>query len=371
MATLGDKISNSRSNNLNVVRLFLALLVIFSHSFQLSIGKADEFKCEPLYQWTHQQQTFGDVAVSIFFLISGLLITASWLRSKSMQDYIMKRVLRIYPGFILSLGFSATLIWLFCPEFRAHVGHGVAWAILLLNDCFFLTYNSLEWTGIFQNNPYPGIANGSLWTIQKEFGCYLLVAVIGMLCLFKRRILVLCGSLVVYLIYCSHLFKGEDTFAFDSRFLTFFFCGMNAWLWRDKIPLSKWAALGCIPVLLICTQFNPWFSVIFPILGSYLVLCFGYGTPLRSFDWTNRMDISYGTYLFAFPIQQMVAMHESLQNHWANFLIATPITIGMACLSWIFVERRFLALKNNSHLDFDPGEKIQNEIKALPNVSKP
>jgi peptidoglycan/LPS O-acetylase OafA/YrhL len=155
MTSLGSQIASRKNNNLNIIRLLLALAVIVSHSFPVALGPGGDTREEPLYAWTHQQESSGAVAVDLFFLISGLLVTASWLRSKSMQDYLMKRILRIYPGFIVAMGFSAALVWAICPEFRVAVVHPVQWLLLLLQNLLFLSNSSIFFQGIFAGNPFP------------------------------------------------------------------------------------------------------------------------------------------------------------------------------------------------------------------------
>jgi peptidoglycan/LPS O-acetylase OafA/YrhL len=356
MVTLGGKISSGTGNDLNAIRLILALIVMVSHAFPLSLGGDGESKGEPLFALTHGQLTCGSFAVDLFFFISGLLITASWLRSRSMQDYLMKRILRIYPAFIGAVLFTAVVTWIACPAFRPTVS-SASWWMALVKDCLFLTQNSLSnWAGIFPSNPYPGYANGSLWTIPREFQCYLLVAVMGLFCLFKRRSVILCLTLTIVLWYAKYLLAGASVEFLDSRFLSFFLMGMGCWLWRDKIPMSPWMALGSFVLLLITSQLKPWFSILLPPLGGYVILWLGYGMKTDFLAWTRKMDISYGTYLFAFPIQQLVAMHPSLRSPWINFVISVPITLGLAWISWHLVEKRFLAMKKIPLVDYDPGD---------------
>jgi peptidoglycan/LPS O-acetylase OafA/YrhL len=361
MVSLGQQIANSKSNNLNSIRLLLALSVILTHSFPLSLGGGygGPAKIEPLNAWTHQQEQFGSVAVDLFFFISGMLITASWLRSKSMPDFLMKRVLRIYPGFIAAVGLSGMIALIFCPDFRHGIGFGISWSFQMLQDWLYLTYRSLDQKGIFENNPFTSIANGSLWTIQTEFRCYLLVAVIGLFCCFKQRALILLGTFVVFLAYSKSLLQGHDAAHFDRRFLTYFLFGTCAWLWRDRILFSKWLVFGSLIALIAASQFKPWFSIILTAAGGYCTLWLGYGPRLAALEWTGRTDLSYGTYLYSWPVQQLVAMHESLRIPWINFLIATPLTLALAWVSWHAVEKRFLAMKNISRKDIDPGAEIQ------------
>src|SRR5215472_14362624 len=101
MISLKNQIASRQCNNFNIIRLSLALMVIFSHSFPVALGHGGDTRFEPLNIWTRHQASSGAVAVNSFFFISGFLITASWLRSRSVPDYFLKRVLRIYPGFIV------------------------------------------------------------------------------------------------------------------------------------------------------------------------------------------------------------------------------------------------------------------------------
>jgi peptidoglycan/LPS O-acetylase OafA/YrhL len=162
------------------------------------------------------------------------------------------------------------------------------------------------------------------------------------------------ATLLCYLIYAKYLFVGNDGNDLDRGFLTFFLVGICAWLWRDKIPFSKWLSLSCAIALLVASQFPPWFSVLFPVLAGYCILWVGYGPRLLLLHWTEKMDLSYGTYLYAFPVQQIVVMNAFIRHPWVIFFIATPLTLLLALLSWFLVEKRFLAMKGISLKDFDP-----------------
>jgi peptidoglycan/LPS O-acetylase OafA/YrhL len=72
-------------------------------------------------------------------------------------------------------------------------------------------------------------------------------------------------------------------------------------------------------------------------------MCFCFSPAIRLHQ-TNRFgDFSYGTYLYAFPIQQLIL---SAIGHTIPplllFACATPATLVVAVISWYTVERRFL-----------------------------
>ena len=284
----------SRSNNLNAIRLVLATMVMVSHGFALSLGTED---AEPIKRLTLGQETCGSIAVNLFFLISGMLITASWLHSRSMSNFLMRRVLRIYPGFIVALGFSALLIWLLCPEFRRHVGHGLDWTSDLFSDAVTLSARSTAWPGIFARNPWPGSSNGSLWTIQREFECYLLVAVIGLFCLYKRRVWILIATAIVIATFAWELIRTKPAGHPPARLVAYFLVGMLFWLFRDKLRFSLPMALAGVGILLAAVRFPPAFSLLFLPIGSYVTLYVALSRPFALTRWTEKTDISYGVYL--------------------------------------------------------------------------
>ena len=85
-------------NNIDFLRLALALLVVFSHSFDVT---QTNNSAEPFLWLTRNQATGGTIAVDAFFILSGFLITASYQRSSSALSFLEKRVARIYPGFLV------------------------------------------------------------------------------------------------------------------------------------------------------------------------------------------------------------------------------------------------------------------------------
>ena len=96
----------SSSGAFDGIRLISAFLVLFSHCYVLT-GQGAE---EPLLRFTHGGVGFGEVAVYIFFAISGYLVTQSWFRDPSIKRFLVRRLLRILPALIFVIVASALIV---------------------------------------------------------------------------------------------------------------------------------------------------------------------------------------------------------------------------------------------------------------------
>ena len=260
-----------QGNNVHFARIVLAISVIFSHSFPLVQG--DE-RNEPLQQVANHL-TIGRVAVDCFFLLSGFLITASWQRSRSLPDFFIRRVARIYPGFIFVCLFSAYLLVpaLSSDNSSRRLGMGeLLWGALFLQGTPSF--------GVFDSNPNKSI-NGSLWTIPYEFACYLITMVLGFSGLLTRYItLMLVGVITISfvllyfepdLIHNRLVGKYLGKPSVWVRFAPLYFTGMWGCLNRDRIKVTR-VGLGIATFfLLVCSQEATVWNCCFPIFGGYLI----------------------------------------------------------------------------------------------------
>src|SRR5271170_6961083 len=151
-----------RRNALNAWRLALATGVILCHSWPLT-GRRVSF--EPAHQ------LLRDVWVDGFFAISGFLITASWLSNPRLRSYFVARGLRILPGLWVCLIITAFVI---APIGVAIQGGRAAKLLLSRAPIEYVLKNSalvtvqLDIGGTPRGIPFPGIWNGSLWTLLWE-----------------------------------------------------------------------------------------------------------------------------------------------------------------------------------------------------------
>ncbi|MDY6969909.1 MAG: acyltransferase [Spirochaetota bacterium] len=175
---------NFKNNNFDFIRFIASFFVILSHSFPLSYGNNQN---EPLRLLTGNV-TLGSVGVYIFFIISGFLITISFVRSKNLLIYFINRILRIYPAVILVVLLT---VFVFGPiltqySISEYFSNTQTYKYLFTATVFDVRYNL---PGVYKNNPFSSTLNGSLWTLRFELVMYIAVAIFGLIGILKGRII--------------------------------------------------------------------------------------------------------------------------------------------------------------------------------------
>jgi len=350
------------ANNFGVLRLCFAVLVILSHSFELIDGDRSR---EPLTR-LFGVMSFGGLGVYGFFLISGYLITKSFIRSKSSIEFLYKRILRIYPGFI-----AAYLICIFV--LGPFVGGELQSLSVLrtITRVFFLQPPIMD--GVFPNSYYAAL-NGSMWTIAYEFRCYLFVLALGVLgLLHKRNIILLMTAMFLFLTVLHPaifdyfprqlvLFLGDP---FETvPLVSVFGVGALFYLYRDYV-IYDWRLAVAASASLFCSMYSASFAVAaFAVFGGYLVFWIAFNVKSSMLNNIGKkVDLSYGIYLYAWPVQKVLIWWRGDLSPWVVFLGSTMIAAVFALMSWRLVEKPFLDLK--SAFVF-PRKAICKEASALP-----
>jgi len=339
---------NQRDNNFDFIRLVLAVLVIFSHSYPLTTGSE---LVEPFNVLTRHQATGGHIAVDLFFIISGFLITASYERSVNIAAYMKNRVFRIYPGFVALMLCSLVLV---LPLSGGYLLKTSAASRVLDFIAQTMRLQEFHYAGAFTWNPTPGAINGSLWSIQYEFWCYIgvvLLGVSGVLRSHRMLLTLFCCSILVSYLFAIFKWTPGGKFLgvifgyppFWARLLPMYIAGMAFYRLRMHLSLKiTWIGFAC--GLLVAAALLPYgWPLFFPIAGAYLVLAFAYHPAIRLHGWSRYGDFSYGTYLYGFPVQQVIVRWIGHPvSPWMLFSLATPATLVCAGISWHIVEKRFL-----------------------------
>lgn len=334
------------SNNFGFLRLLFASLVIFSHSAELIDGNASREILHRLFGTT----TLGALAVTGFFLISGYLITASLINSRTIQSYFTKRILRIYPGFIVA---SLVSIFIFAP---LSGGWGLIQNLSMadwLKIPFKMMILTQPWVeGVFATVKNP-VLNASMWTIKYEFLCYVSILVLLLFSLKKRTMVsIFLASLVVYLytVIANHdwvMTKPLDlSVHFYSKFLLAFSVGSLYYLYREQIVWHKHASYVVFILLIASMLYEPTAHLGLVIFGGYLLFRFAlnYKNTFLSQIGT-KTDISYGVYLYAFPFQNLMIQYNAgiSPNVLSFYTLIYTFIVGY--LSWILVEKPFMDMK--------------------------
>ena len=334
-------------NAIGLLRFSLAALVIVHHTRVLG-----GFGEDPVLRFSRGQADLGVFAVAGFFAISGFLVTRSAERSSTAR-YLWHRALRVFPAFwvcliVIALGFGP-LMWL--HEHGTLSGYGTsadASPLGYLANNFYLLINQVRIDGLLSGNPYPTAINGSLWTLAYEFSWYFVVALAAAAGLFRRRLAIF--ALIAFLVG-SYLLAADPLggipvigYALSSRFGLAFSLGMAAYLWRDRIPLDDRLAVVAGLAFVVTLRFG-FFSTIGMAALAYGVLWAAWRLPFRRFG--TRIDLSYGVYIYAFPVQQTIALFGGHALGAPLFLAASLAgTLPLAFLSQVVVERPALRLKD-------------------------
>ena len=341
-------------NAFGFLRLLLASLVIVSHTPQLVDGDRSR---EPLTQ-LFPSITFGDLAVDGFFIISGFLITGSYLSSKGVIRYLRKRVARIYPGFIVS---SLVCVLLVGPATGAYFAKGPVWGFgSTIGHIALLLPPAM--TNVFAGTPYR-VLNGSAWTIQYEFTCYLLILLLGRAGLLRSWLPAAAASLVCLLLFgfaagavgdplnslpLHNIILLGDRSAI-LRLGGLFLAGAAFYLAQDRVPLKPSylaAASICLCVALLDARFA---AIGLGIFGSYVLLAvaaLGSGTILARIN--NRNDISYGVYLYAWPIEKTLLWFGFSRNLFVLGFATFVLAAIAGTISWFLVEKPAMRLGRSS-----------------------
>jgi peptidoglycan/LPS O-acetylase OafA/YrhL len=351
-AVSGPTLSSSfdpRRNALNLLRLVLAAAVIFGHAALLG-G----------YQLPGPVMlAVSELAVDGFFAISGFLIARSWLLHPDWRRYLWHRGLRILPGFWVCLTVTAFVI---APVAMLLRGESLSGFWLAADGPFgYVWRNSLLWiaqpdiVGGPDWSGYPGYWNGSLWSLYWEFLCYLGLGLLGALgVLRRRRWLVLVAFVAVWLLTAvKNLVPGMDAEYFGSfngqvipRLALMFLAGCVLFLYAEYVPLN--GPLAAAAALLTVAGLTSGLDL--RLVGglplAYLLLWSACALPYR---WGLRTDISYGVYIYAFPIQQTLFAAGLAAVGWLGYaLLATTLTVPLAYASWRAVEHPALRLKSRA-----------------------
>jgi peptidoglycan/LPS O-acetylase OafA/YrhL len=326
------------NNNLDLFRLIAACMVIYGHAFALAPGGSTQDFVGSTLGFDYS----GSLAVKIFFFLSGLVVTNSLIEKGDPLRFVIARVFRIWPAFLVVVTASALILGPLMSNLPPsdYFGHPDTFRYIrrnaLMNIQFMLP-------GVFEDNPYKGAVNGSLWSIPLEVGAYIVLLGLFMLGVLKSRLLALGIFLLIALdplVGNRLLFTwlGEPELKLLPPCFAF---GAILALYKDHIRVDARAILGAWLLYYLFRHSAHNFYFFYAALFLSIVHLATTTTALRL---RPKADISYGVYLWGFPVQQVMAHHFAAHGVVANQLLSLGVTLLLGLASWHLVEKRCIAL---------------------------
>jgi peptidoglycan/LPS O-acetylase OafA/YrhL len=329
-------------NNFDLLRLLAASFVFIAHAYAIRGAGGQEF----LVRISSGRYSLSGIGLTIFFTISGFLVSKSLDQTASVKYFLFKRFLRIWPGLMVNILLTIIVTGLFFTVlgFSSFLPDPQTIKYLLVN--ISLVKAVLWLPGAFGGKP----VNISLWTIPVEVRLYILLLIGYLVGLFKKKLWMIMIWSAAILFFIDLDVKGpfismiSKPLIWDSGLFMFFLSGSMAYFLRDHLKFKGLIWIGMLVCWLMAFKWLPHYRSVldFPFF-TYTILFFGYG--MMTFPFI-RSDLSYGIYLYGYPVQ--IAVQSVLGNKLntlQNLLVAIFITLLLAIASWNLVEKRALLLK--------------------------
>lgn len=345
--TLEDRLISAagRPSGFDYMRLILALAVICFHSIVTSYGYAAQHAAA-MGPW----RPVITAVLPMFFALSGFLVAGSLERSKTLVTFLGLRIIRIVPALACEVLLSALILgplltslplkdYFLHPTFASYF-------LNILGDIHYAL------PGLFLDNPVPNVMNGQLWTVPYELLCYIVLAGLSLLGIFKRRQFLLLFLIALYGLQCLKMLYDIHTGnvnelgdSVSGRILVMVFvAGILLYRYREKVPYHPLLFLVSAAAMLVLLSL-PFGGKFVAIPAAYVTVYLGLMMPQRNKILLSG-DYSYGLFLYGYPIQQTIASLGPDYQHWYIVIaLALPIAALAAVASWWTIEKPALKLK--------------------------
>ena len=327
-----------RDNNFNLIRFLAAVAVIYDHSYMVPNGEPVSWL--PPYIMSSD---FGWYAVNVFFILSGFLVTRSWMNLPNIISFAVSRCLRVFPA--LSVGafmvaFVIGPIVCLCL-YLDYLHDSRTWLYVPMTASLISPSEILPF--VFETLPAKAVVNSPLWTLRYEALSYIILGGLGVAGLFATRRRALATMVVFFAAYLTITlltgWRGQSVFL-DSmlRFWLCFFLGASVSVLSDRLSLRASTA-AFLFLAAAFAQGTAAYEFILQIALAYGVFWFALipGGAIRRFNELG--DYSYGLYIFAWPIQQTALLFAPNIAPHEMFVLVTPAILIAAAASWHLVER--------------------------------
>lgn len=327
------------NNNLDIFRLIAAFMVIYGHAFAIApqAGKFDLISLWIGFGYS------GSLAVIIFFFISGLVVANSLMEKKSVIHFLISRVFRIFPALILVVLGSGFFIGPLVTNLGVseYLSNHLLYKYIVGN---ILLDTSYALPGVFENNKYPSVVNGSLWTLPYEMAAYLGLVAIFMLGGFRSKIF----SIAIFLIFFADPFlDGKLIFTWQTQnaevdfLIPSFALGVIVAIFKDELEVDGRFVIGLLLIYFLFRKASYAFVLLHLSIFAFVLW-------LSAKNWMKKLkpkiDLSYGVYLWGFPVQQVFAHYIPNSGIFLNQILSIVVALVCAWISWHLVEEKSIAM---------------------------
>lgn len=323
-----SEILKRENNNLDLIRILAAILVIWNHSFALS----------PLTGVINRP--IAGIAVPLFGFISGLVITNSVLNKKNSLTFLVSIFSRLWIPLVVAVLVCALIVG---PIFSEH--SIIVYFKEYFKDIYIYIYNNASFNinyklpGVFINNRYPNTVNGSIWVIPLFFGSYLFILAIKLIGILKDN---LQGaiSVIIFMLFATICYLNKIPFVWYDHnsfcILISILFGCMLCCLRNKLQINTELLIGVLILYFLFkkTVIAYSFKLLVVFISSLWIAqqkCFLLLKP--------KINLSLGLFLYAFPVQQIFACIYTKSTPLFNFIWSTLVTFVVAFISYYFVER--------------------------------
>jgi len=341
-----------KQNNFNFLRFYFAFVVVIGHLIEISNVNAF-LKFAPYFS------TY--ISVTGFFCISGFLISRSYLNTPNLKDYFKKRAARLLPAYLfIILTCAIFLSFLSRYSLSEYFTNPLLYKYLAAN-LTFLNFIQPCLPGVFLNNAASCAVNGALWTLKIEVSFYLIIPI---LLYFTKKIklkqLLFIGIYLLSVMY-RNLFEylsnlhGVEYYSIIARqlpgFMSYFVCGVALYYYfeffiRNKRKLVLFGLITFILERIVGVE------LLTPLALSIIVFFIAFSFK-RLNNFTKHGDISYGIYIFHYPIMK-IASEFGFFERYNPVIVSIAIVLVVVIVgygSWHLIEKRFLKITHSTRVD--------------------
>ena len=342
---------------LDFLRGFAAIYVVINHARGSLFSGGQALAADrPLQLFDYfnlgllQATSLGTEAVSLFFVLSGFAMAHSVRHSKSVRDFYIKRVIRIWPPYLVAVALAVALCLIMMMMDPTNP---------LSEACRTDVCNFRDLGAMIFYIDVETHMTGQFWSLPHEVLFYLLCP---FLLVSLRRInlfwglsaAMLAGGLVVFGL------RDDFTEGFTITFLTyalfFFMTGAGVYYYSDHVPrVSSRTLLIIVAVMtpliwytkyILIGHWNTFSSLL--VIPVAVMLMFNLPQAIARNRWLNWGEYSYSIYVYHLQVIAFIGFliafttgrgQSELTSYWA-WTLAVPPALAVAWLLWLVSERQ-------------------------------